>query len=85
MNSSAQNILAGNFYWYDNNWHYIRKWDHLKNSSSLSPLKESQQEALKKLQSQDLVRKRHHYEPMHLFIDQFASGQRPAQGEEVKK
>ncbi|MDM8550887.1 DegT/DnrJ/EryC1/StrS family aminotransferase [Desulfobacterales bacterium HSG2] len=18
------------FYWYDNNWHYIRKWDHLK-------------------------------------------------------
>jgi 8-amino-3,8-dideoxy-alpha-D-manno-octulosonate transaminase len=32
----AQNILAGNFYWYDNNWHYIRKWDHLKNASSLS-------------------------------------------------
>ncbi|HET9056269.1 MAG TPA: DegT/DnrJ/EryC1/StrS family aminotransferase, partial [Chitinophagaceae bacterium] len=27
-----QGILAGNFYWYDNNWHYIRKWDHLKNS-----------------------------------------------------
>ena len=36
-NSKAQNILAGNFYWYDNNWHYIRKWDHLKYSSSLSP------------------------------------------------
>ena len=18
------------FYWYDNNWHYLRKWDHLK-------------------------------------------------------
>jgi len=50
----TQNILAGNFYWYDNNWHYIRKWDHLKNSSSLSPLNDSQQEALKKLQSQDL-------------------------------
>jgi 8-amino-3,8-dideoxy-alpha-D-manno-octulosonate transaminase len=31
----AQNILAGNFYWYDNNWHYIRKWDHLKESASL--------------------------------------------------
>src|SRR5215470_1002452 len=30
----AQNILAGNFYWYDNNWHYLRKWDHLKNNSS---------------------------------------------------
>jgi 8-amino-3,8-dideoxy-alpha-D-manno-octulosonate transaminase len=34
----AQNILAGNFYWYDNNWHYIRKWDHLKNPASLSAL-----------------------------------------------
>ncbi|MGD8366743.1 MAG: DegT/DnrJ/EryC1/StrS family aminotransferase [Desulfobacterales bacterium] len=20
----------GSFYWYDNNWHYIRQWDHLK-------------------------------------------------------
>jgi 8-amino-3,8-dideoxy-alpha-D-manno-octulosonate transaminase len=49
----AQNILAGNFYWYDNNWHYIRKWDHLKNSIGLSPLNEAQQSALKKLQSQD--------------------------------
>lgn len=34
----AQNILAGNFYWYDNNWHYIRKWDHLKKSITLSAL-----------------------------------------------
>ncbi len=34
----AQNILAGNFYWYDNNWHYIRKWDHLKNSVTLNTL-----------------------------------------------
>lgn len=23
----------GCFYWYDNNWHYLRKWDHLKNLS----------------------------------------------------
>ncbi len=34
----AQNILAGNFYWYDNNWHYISKWDHLKNGVTLSHL-----------------------------------------------
>lgn len=34
----AQNILAGNFYWYDNNWHYISKWDHLKNSVTLNSL-----------------------------------------------
>lgn len=34
----AQGILAGNFYWFDNNWHYIRKWDHLKNATTLGPL-----------------------------------------------
>lgn len=33
-----RNILAGNFYWYDNNWHYIRKWDHLKQSITLNAL-----------------------------------------------
>jgi len=22
--------VDGCFYWYDNNWHYVRKWDHLK-------------------------------------------------------
>src|SRR5260221_7175227 len=34
----AQGILAGNFYWYDNNWHYIRKWDHLKKAVTLNHL-----------------------------------------------
>lgn len=34
----AQNILAGNFYWFNNNWHYIRKWDHLKKSLTLNAL-----------------------------------------------
>lgn len=34
----SQNILGGNFYWYDNNWHYIRKWEHLKNSAMLNAL-----------------------------------------------
>jgi 8-amino-3,8-dideoxy-alpha-D-manno-octulosonate transaminase len=32
----AQGILAGNFYWYKNNWHYISKWDHLKNADFLN-------------------------------------------------
>jgi len=34
----AQQILAGNFYYFNNNWHYIRKWDHLKNSTTLNAL-----------------------------------------------
>lgn len=49
----SQNILAGNFYWYNNNWHYIRKWDHLKNAASLNKLNPLQHEALTKLQSTD--------------------------------
>ena len=34
----AQGIIAGHFYWFDNNWHYIRKWDHLKNGVTLAAL-----------------------------------------------
>ena len=34
----TQNILAGNFYWFVNNWHYISKWDHLKNAVTLNSL-----------------------------------------------
>lgn len=41
--------LAGNFYWYDNNWHYIKKWEHLKNGASLYPLNPLQEQALRDL------------------------------------
>lgn len=49
----AQHLLAGNFYWYDNNWHYVRKWEHLKNAVSLNRLHEAQSAALLKLSQQD--------------------------------
>ena len=45
--------MAGSFYWFDNNWHYIRKWDHLKNVSTHNRLSAEQHEALLKLQQQD--------------------------------
>lgn len=48
-----QNIMAGNFYWYDNNWHYIKKWDHLKTATSLYPLNAEQKNALLKLSTQN--------------------------------
>jgi len=59
----AQGILAGNFYWFDNNWHYIRKWDHLKNAitlNSLSPeLKERiTQQANKNFAASDAIMSR---------------------------
>ena len=51
----SEGILAGNFYWYNNNWHYIRKWDHLKNSISLNRLSADQEQALHKLTTQDFA------------------------------
>jgi 8-amino-3,8-dideoxy-alpha-D-manno-octulosonate transaminase len=49
----SRNILGGNFYWYEHNWHYIRKWDHLKQVKTLNRLTDAQSKALKKLQFQD--------------------------------
>jgi 8-amino-3,8-dideoxy-alpha-D-manno-octulosonate transaminase len=34
----AQGIMAGSFYWYEHNWHYINKWDHLKKITTLNAL-----------------------------------------------
>src|SRR5258708_6202363 len=41
-----QNILAGNFYWFDNNWHYFRKWDHLRQAATLNNLNAEQHKTL---------------------------------------
>ncbi len=30
--------MDGCFYWYDNNWHYLRKWDHFKHMQSAARL-----------------------------------------------
>ncbi len=34
----AENGIDGCFYWYDNNWHYYRKWEHLIQKKSLGKL-----------------------------------------------
>jgi len=36
------------FYWYDNNWHYYKKWDHLLKPTSLNRLSREQQDGLQK-------------------------------------
>ena len=48
----AQNILAGNFYWFKNNWHYISKWDHLKNAAMLNGQSRDVTEKLKSYATQ---------------------------------
>jgi len=50
-----QNILAGNFYWFDNNWHYLRKWDHLKQAATLNNLHDDQKQALLSLQQKSFA------------------------------
>lgn len=47
-----QGILAGNFYWYKNNWHYISKWDHLKKAKVLNNLSHSMTEKLRSYATQ---------------------------------
>lgn len=42
----SKNILAGNFYWFDNNWHYIRKWTHLKAGHTLNSLSTEHRQAI---------------------------------------
>jgi len=49
----SQQIFAGNFYWFEHNWHYIRKWDHLTTEKTLNKLTPAQSAALKKLETQD--------------------------------
>jgi len=49
----AQQIFGGNFYWFEHNWHYIRKWVHLKEGKTLNRLTEAQSKALMKLKTQD--------------------------------
>ncbi len=39
------------FHYYDNNWHYVRKWDHLSTATSLYPLATDVKLGLKQLES----------------------------------
>ena len=41
IQSLSETGVDGCFYWYDNNWHYHRKWDHLKEKVSLGGLSNS--------------------------------------------
>lgn len=47
------NGVDGCFYWFDNNWHYIKKWEHLKDLKSLGRLPEEVIQGLPDYNSQD--------------------------------
>ncbi|WP_431121435.1 DegT/DnrJ/EryC1/StrS family aminotransferase [Flagellimonas flava] len=45
--------VDGCFYWYDNNWHYYRKWEHLTQKKSLGKLPKDVLEALPNYEKAD--------------------------------
>lgn len=46
-----KNGIDACFHYYDNNWHYIRKWDHLKELKSLFPITQEVKQGLKYLET----------------------------------
>jgi 8-amino-3,8-dideoxy-alpha-D-manno-octulosonate transaminase len=48
------------FHYYDNNWHYIRKWDHLKMKKSLYPLSSEIQSGLDTLKEKNFAKSDHY-------------------------
>ena len=41
LTSLGENGVDGCFYWYNNNWHYLKKWEHLKQFKSTAKLSTS--------------------------------------------
>lgn len=48
------------FHYYDNNWHYVRKWEHLKEQKSLYPLSKEITQGLKDLKDKDFSKSDHY-------------------------
>ncbi len=50
-NAFKEHGIDACFHYYDNNWHYIRKWEHLKDLKTLYPLSQEVKEGLKYLKT----------------------------------
>ncbi|WP_370476294.1 DegT/DnrJ/EryC1/StrS family aminotransferase [Tamlana flava] len=48
------------FHYYNNNWHYIRKWEHLKNLKSLYPISQEVKEGLRYLNEKSFEKSDHY-------------------------
>lgn len=51
--------MDGCFYWYENNWHYHRRWNHLKKATSAGPLAPALKYALKRMGRQEFRQSDH--------------------------
>lgn len=59
-NAFKQSGVDACFHYFDNNWHYIRKWDHLKNLKSLYPISNEVKEGLKYIQTKTFEQSDHY-------------------------
>lgn len=48
------------FHYYDNNWHYIRRWEHLKSKKSLYPMSSDVQAGLDLIKVKDFAKSDHY-------------------------
>lgn len=55
-----ENGIDGCFHYYDNNWHYIRKWDHLKDLKSLYPISADVKSGLEYLKTKEFPQSDHY-------------------------
>lgn len=55
----SDNGVDACFYWYDNNWHYYRKWEHLMDLRSLGPLSDQLKEGMPDYRKSDFSRSDH--------------------------
>ena len=59
IQSFKANGVDACFHYYDNNWHYIRKWEHLKDKKSLYPLSQELKNGLNDLKDKDFSKSDH--------------------------
>lgn len=59
IQSFKANGVDACFHYYDNNWHYIRKWEHLKDKKSLYPLSQELKNGLDDLKGKDFSKSDH--------------------------
>ncbi len=52
--------VDGCFHYYDNNWHYVREWDHLINVKSLYPISKEVKKGLEYLQTKTFEQSDHY-------------------------
>ena len=55
-----ENSVDACFHYYDNSWHYIRKWNHLKELKTLYPVSSEVKEGLKYLQTKTFEQSDHY-------------------------